>query len=186
MRVEAELSAIKSHFKCELSTSNSKTEPLTSSLNGALKKLENHPLKCCSIVEDNLLFLQKELLAKDDIKSLVETQTAIIDSISNTALDKQIPTTLSVSPNLREKQQQKYQVQHSTQQQIKNQQEQPMQQTQHLKQTQKDNMKKIYVGNLNKDVTINKLNERCLQESCSIESPMNETIGKSRGFAFIS
>ena len=114
LRVEAELSAIKSHFKCELSTSNSKTEPLTSSLNGALKKLENHPLKCCSIVEDNLLFLQKELLAKDDIKSLVETQTAIIDSISNTALDKQIPTTLSVSPNLREKQQRKYQVQHST------------------------------------------------------------------------
>ena len=114
LRVEAELSAIKSHFKCELSTSNSKTEPLTSSLNGALKKLENHPLKCCSIVEDNLLFLQKELLAKDDIKSLVETQTAIIDSISNTALDKQIPTTLSVSPNLREKQQRKHQVQHST------------------------------------------------------------------------
>ena len=114
LRVEAELSAIKSHFKCELSTSNSKTEPLTSSLNGALKKLENHPLKCCSIVEDNLLFLQKELLSKDDIKSLVETQTAIIDSISNTALDKQIPTTLSVSPNLREKQQRKHQVQHST------------------------------------------------------------------------
>ena len=114
MRVEAELSVIKSHFKCELSTSNSKTEPLTSSLNGALKKLENHPLKCCSIVEDNLLFLQKELLSKDDIKSLVETQTAIIDSISNTALDKQIPTTLSVSPNLREKQQRKHQVQHST------------------------------------------------------------------------
>ena len=114
MRVEAELSAIKSHFKCELSTSNSKTEPLTSSLNGALKKLENHPFKCCSIVEDNLLFLQKELLSKDDIKSLVETQTAIIDSISNTALDKQIPTTLSVSPSLREKQQRKHQVQHST------------------------------------------------------------------------
>ena len=130
LRVEAELSAIKSHFKCELSTSNSKTEPLTTSLNGALKKLENHPHKCCSIVEDNLLFLQKELLSKDDIKSLVETQTAILDSISNTTLDKQIPTTLSVSRNLGEKQQRKHQVQHSTQQQIENQQEQPMQQTQ--------------------------------------------------------
>ena len=188
MRIEAGLPAIKSHFKYELFTLNSKIESLTTSLNGALKKkIENHPHKCCSIVEDNPLFLQKELPSKDDIiKPLVETQTAILDSISNTALDKQIPTTLSVSPNLREKQQQKYQVQHSTQQQIKNQQEQPMQQTQHLKQTQKDNMKKIYVGNLNKDVTINNLNERCLQESCSIESPMNETIGKSRGFAFIS
>ena len=145
-------------------------------------------------VEDDLLFLQKELLSKDDIiKSLVETQTAILDSISNTASDKQIPTPLSVSPNLREKQQRKHQVQHSTQQQIENQQEQPMQQTLHLKRTQKYNMKKIYVGNLNKDVTINDLNElfglkttRYLQEYCSIELPVNEKTGKSRGFAFIS
>ena len=57
---------------------NSKIESLTASLNDALKKLENHPHKCCIIVEDNLFFLQKELLPKDDvIKSLVETQTAI-------------------------------------------------------------------------------------------------------------
>ena len=65
--------------------------------------------------------------------------------------------TLSVSLNLREKQQ--HQIQHSTQQQIENQQEQSMQQTQHLKQTQKYNMKKVYVGDPNKDVTINELNE---------------------------
>ena len=55
LRFEVELSAIKSHFKCELSTLNSKIKLLTTSLNGALKKLENR--KCCSIVEDNLLFL---------------------------------------------------------------------------------------------------------------------------------
>ena len=68
-----------------------------------------------------------------------------------------------------------------------------MQQTLHLKRTQKYNMKKIYVGNLNKDVTINDLNElfglkttRYLQEYCSIELPVNEKTGKSRGFAFIS
>ena len=68
-----------------------------------------------------------------------------------------------------------------------------MQQTLHLKRTQKDNMKKICVGNLNKDVTINDHNvllglktTRYLQEYCSIELPMNEKTGKSRGFAFIS
>ena len=105
-RVEAELSAIKSYFKWELSTSSSKIESLTTSLNGALKKLENHPHKCCSIDEDNQLFLQKELLSKDDIiKSIVKTQTAILDSISDTASDKQTPTTLSVSPNLCDTQQ---------------------------------------------------------------------------------
>ena len=54
LRVEAELSAIKSHFKCELSTLNSKIESLTTSLSGAQKKLENHPHKCCIIIEDNL------------------------------------------------------------------------------------------------------------------------------------
>ena len=85
MRVEAELSAIKSHFKYELSTLNSKIESVIISLNGALKKLENHPHKCCSIVEDNLLFFQRELFSKDDmIKSLVETQTAILDSNTST------------------------------------------------------------------------------------------------------
>ena len=52
LRVEAELSAIKSHFQYELSTLKSKIESLTTSLNGVLKKLENHPRKCCSIVED--------------------------------------------------------------------------------------------------------------------------------------
>ena len=36
---------------------NSKIESLTASLNGALKKLENHLQKCSNIVEDNLLFL---------------------------------------------------------------------------------------------------------------------------------
>ena len=123
MRAEAELSAIRSHFKCELSTLSSKIESLTTSLNGALKKIESHPHKCCSIVEDNLFFLKKELLSKDDvIKSLVETQTAILNSISNTASDKQTATTPSVWPNLCEKQQRKHRVQHSTQQQIKNQQ----------------------------------------------------------------
>ena len=113
MRIEAGLPAIKSHFKYELFTLNSKIESLTTSLNGTLKKkIENHPHKCCSIVEDNPLFLQKELPSKDDIiKPLVETQTAILDSISSTASEKQTPTTLSVSPNLREKQQRKHQVQ---------------------------------------------------------------------------
>ena len=95
LRVEAELSAIKSYFKCELSTLNIEIESITPSLDGALKNLENQPHKCCSIVEDNLLFLQKELLSKNNIiKSLVETQTEILDSISSTTSDKQTPMIL--------------------------------------------------------------------------------------------
>ena len=67
-----------------------------------------------------------------------------------------------------------------------------MQQAQHLKRTQKDNMRKIYVGNLNKNVTINDLNElfvfkttRYLQEYRSIEFSMNQLTVNFRGFAFI-
>ena len=68
-----------------------------------------------------------------------------------------------------------------------------MQQTQHLKQTQKYNIKKVYLRNLNKDVTINKLNEvfgqkttRFLQKSCNIElTTKKEKTGKSGKFAFI-
>ena len=62
-----------------------------------------------------------------------------------------------------------------------------------LKRTQKYNMKKVYVGNLNKDFTRNDLNElfglkttRYLQDFCSIELRATEKTGKSRGFAFIS
>ena len=40
----------------------------------------------------------------------------ILDSIPNTASEKRIRATLSVSPSLREKQPRKHQVQHSTQQ----------------------------------------------------------------------
>ena len=102
----------------------------TNSLNGALKKLENHAHTCCSILEDNLLFPQEKLLSRNDIiKFLVETQTAILNSILYTASDKQTPTNLLVSSKLLEKQQRKHQVHHSTLQQIQNQQEQPMQQT---------------------------------------------------------
>ena len=53
-----------------------------------------------------------------------------------------------------------------------------------MKQTQKYNMKKVYVGNINKNVTINDLTKflglkttRYLQESCSIGLPTNENTG---------
>ena len=59
LRVEAELSAIKSHFKCELSTLNSKIESLTTSIIGALKKIENHPHKCCSMLKMIYFFSRK-------------------------------------------------------------------------------------------------------------------------------
>ena len=43
-----------------------------------------------------------------------------------------------------------------------------MQQTQHLKRSQKYNMKKVYVGNLNRDVMINDLNKLFREHSWRI------------------
>ena len=71
LRVEAELSAMKSHFQCELSTLKSKIESLTTSLNGVLKKLQNHPRKCCSIVEDLLIIIIYFFSRKNSLKMMI-------------------------------------------------------------------------------------------------------------------
>ena len=58
--VEADLSTLKSHVKCELSDMNRKMESLT---NGASNGFH---CQSCENLEENLSFLQRELLAKDD------------------------------------------------------------------------------------------------------------------------
>ena len=48
LKIEAELSVIRNHFKCELSIPTSKIDSLTISLNYDLRNLENYPRKCLS------------------------------------------------------------------------------------------------------------------------------------------
>ena len=76
VRIEADLSALKSHVKCELLNMMIKMESLINSAsNGYL-------CKSCENMKGNLSFLLKELLTKNEfIKSLLETQTAILNSL---------------------------------------------------------------------------------------------------------
>ena len=78
LRVEADLSALKSRVKCELSDMNRKMESLNNGISNGFHCQFYGNLK------ENLSFVQKELLAKDEfIKSSLETQTAILNSLSN-------------------------------------------------------------------------------------------------------
>ena len=83
--VEAELSAIKSYLECELSILNSKKESPAALFNDALKNFWAKRLKqvLCSTIQDNLLFLQKGILSKDEIiRFLVVAQTSILNYIN--------------------------------------------------------------------------------------------------------
>ena len=60
-------------------------------------------------------------------------------------------------------------------------------------QQEKQVCKKLYVGNLNKDITEEDLNQLFgltttvyLRQTCSIEMPFDENTGKSKGFAFLN
>ena len=78
LRIEVYFSALKSHVKCELSDMNKKMESL---INGASNGFH---CQSCGNLKENLSFLQKELSAKDEfIKLLQETQTTILNSLSN-------------------------------------------------------------------------------------------------------
>ena len=78
LRIEVYFSALKSHVKCELSDMNKKMESL---INGASNGFH---CQSCENLKENLSFLQKELSAKDEfIKLLQETQTTILNSLSN-------------------------------------------------------------------------------------------------------
>ena len=89
--VQADLSALKSHVKCKLSDMNRKMESLINGISNGFH------CQSCENLKKKLSFLQKELLAKDEfIKSLLETQTAILNSLSNS---KSKPGSLSSSCN---------------------------------------------------------------------------------------
>ena len=67
---------LKSHVRCKLSDMNRKMESLINSISNGFH------CRSCENLKKKLSFLQKELLAKDEfIKSLLQTQTAILNSL---------------------------------------------------------------------------------------------------------
>ena len=84
LKLEVQLSALKSYMNCELSTMNNKLDSLSQCVIKNAICQSNNENKNFETVQDNVKFLQKELTAKNDlIKSLMETQTAILEFVSS-------------------------------------------------------------------------------------------------------
>ena len=76
-RIEAQMSALKSHMKCELSTMSSKIDSLSEFVNTKINNL-NDQQKIFETLRENIKLLQMELQTKNDIiKNLLDTQSAV-------------------------------------------------------------------------------------------------------------
>ena len=170
LRVEADLSAL-----YQLSDMNRKMESLTNGTSNGFH------CQSCENLKENLSFLQKELLAKDEfIKSLLETQTAILNSLSNL---KSKPGFLSSSRNC------------SIQNEEENMENKADKGEHKIKQTEQKQEKKVsklYIRNLNLGIKENNLVElfglsttKYLRETYSINMPMNDMTGQPKGYAFV-
>ena len=83
MNMEAKFSALKGYIDCEISILNSKVDQFIESLKET-NKIEKRESSSIEILQQNIRFLQKELLAKNDlIKSLMETQAVALEAITN-------------------------------------------------------------------------------------------------------
>ena len=81
--IEAQLSVLKSHVDCELSTRTSKIEAFSDSLKTALSNLQNRDQENSKIdlLQQNITIVQNELRSKVNIiKLLLETQKTVTNS----------------------------------------------------------------------------------------------------------
>ena len=146
---------------------NRKMESLTNGISNGFH------CQSCENLKENLSFLQKELLAKDEfIKSLLETQTAILNSLSNS---KSNPGSLSLSHN--------WSIQNK-EENMENKADKGKHKMKQSEQNQEKNMSKLYIGNLKLGIKENDLVElfglnttKDLRETCSLNMPMNDKTG---------
>ena len=84
MNMEAKFFALKGYIDYEISILSGKVDQFIESLKETLTKIEKPENNSIEILQENIRFLQKELLAKNDlIKSLMETQTVALEAITN-------------------------------------------------------------------------------------------------------
>ena len=80
LKVEAQLSALKSYVNCELSILRNQIESFTDHT----KMSRGHENRNIDALHKNIAFLQNELTEKNKIiKSLMETQTAVLDVMTD-------------------------------------------------------------------------------------------------------
>ena len=78
-RLEAQISALKSHLKCEVSPMYSRIDLLSDVIENKVNVLSD-PCKNFEVLHDNIKFLQMELKTKNEIiTNLLDTQSAIVE-----------------------------------------------------------------------------------------------------------
>ena len=83
VKIEALITALKSYVSCEISMINAKLTSFSEHIKKTISNLNHREDKHLESLQDNISFLQKELLMKNEIiKSLTETQTVVLDTIS--------------------------------------------------------------------------------------------------------
>ena len=96
MNMEAKFSALKGYINWEISILSSKVDLFIESLKEIITKIKKLESNNMEILQGNIRFLQKELLAKNDlIKSLMETQTVALEAITNLKEKPQVQRELS-------------------------------------------------------------------------------------------
>ena len=81
--IEALITALKRYVSCDISMINAKLTSFSDHINKTVSSLNHHKDKHLKSLQDNISFLQKELLMKNEIiKSLTETQTVVLDTVS--------------------------------------------------------------------------------------------------------
>ena len=206
-RLEAQISALNSHLKCEVSTMNSRLDLLSEMMENKINVLSDQ-CKNIEMLQDNIKFLQIELKKKNEIiNNLLDTQSAIVESLSlakhqnsqAASLAKQ-QTKTQDKPELHDTElAQRTRESFQQHQQKKNHEKNLHDVDQHIQkkkyqsnQQLKQNCKKLYVGNLNLNVTeedINKLfglkSMEYLHQNCAVEMSIDRNAGKSKGFPFL-
>ena len=94
-KIEAQLITTKSYIKCEISNIDQNIQSLYECLND-LKETE----KSNEVLQKNVTFLQNELIRKDEIiKSLLETQTSILETVLKPSVEEEEEEEVSSARN---------------------------------------------------------------------------------------
>ena len=131
LKIEAQLSALKSYVDCELSTLTSKIDAFSDSLKHALANLQKRESNYANtdLLQQSITSLENELKSKDRIiQSLLETQNMLTNSLST--LKAKLPETITDLSQQQQQQHQKYHHQyHHHQQHQKHKQQQSLKTT---------------------------------------------------------
>ena len=89
LKIEAQISALKIHVKCGLSTLANKTETISLNHWKTSNAQQESVNKNVELLQQNISYLQKELNSKNEtIKSLLEAQSALIESLNKPTVNE--------------------------------------------------------------------------------------------------